>query len=229
MPVLYLRRVKCSTPVVLQVHPIGGCNISTRGARTGQSSSTTKGSSSLVFLPVHDVFAAHSREGRTFTRGTSTFARARADTTKISSTATVVRHRPVAATPRRALRNARGCGCRTPRHPTVVRAGSKREARASWRRRVAHPTVTGDRGVGQPMAHPWSAGAEGGCRGGDQRDEIVPPGRQDARAPPHGGATAVGRGPVRQPVGGAQRGGPDYVGAAIHGQVCSARREGPDT
>lgn len=90
--------------------------------------------------------------------------------------------------------------------PTVARAGSRRGARPSWRRRVAHPTVTGDRGQGQLVAHPWSAGAVGGCRGGDQPDEIVPPGRQDARAPPHGSATAVGRGPVRQPVGGAQRG-----------------------
>lgn len=165
----------------------------------------TKGPPSLGFLPMLDVFAAHSREGRTFTRGTSTFGRARADTTKISSSATVVRHRPAAAV-RRALRNARGFGCRTTHHPTVARAGSRRGARPSWRRRVAHPTVTGDRGQGQLVAHPWSAGAVGGCRGGDQPDEIVPPGRQDARAPPHGSATAVGRGPVRQPVGGAQRG-----------------------
>lgn len=184
--------------------------------------------SPLSWLPVLDAFAAHSTEGRTFTRGTSTFARARADTTKISSTATVVRHRPAAA-PRRALRNVRGCGCRTPHHPTVARAGSRRGARACWRRRVAHPTVTGDRGVRQwwpthGLRVLWAGAGVATSQTKSCRQAGRTRGRHRTGAPrPSGGAPSASQWAV--PSGG----GPGYVGAAIHGQVCSARREGPDT
>lgn len=140
---------------------------STGDARTELRSFSREVPSLLASFLCSTSFAAHSEGAILYAWHLNFRAGPRGCTAKISSTATVVRHHP-AADPRRGLRNARGCGRHTPHHPTVAREDSRTGARTSWRRRVAHPIVTGDRPVGQPVVHPWSARSAGGCRGGDQ-------------------------------------------------------------